>query len=100
VRGRFTTARQRAPRGNAIGEGAMIFLLGFVIVAFVLIYLFYRLLPLTVLAIIGMTFFIGWISFVDHEKASETTANVGAAVIIIAFVVDLIRKITGLFRRA
>jgi hypothetical protein len=70
----------------------------FLIAALVLCYLFYRILPITVTAIVIMVGVIGYISFGEGEAASETVTNVGAGLIIAAFIADIVRRFTGLFR--
>jgi uncharacterized protein YqgC (DUF456 family) len=65
---------------------------------FGLCYIFYKILPLTVLAIVIMVGVIAYISFGEHQQASDTVTTTGAAIIIIAFVVDVLMKFAGLFR--
>lgn len=67
--------------------------------AFGLVYIFYKIFPLTVLVIVVMVGVLAYISFGEHQQPSHTLTNAGAAIIIIAFVVDVLMKFAGLFRR-
>jgi len=67
--------------------------------AFGLCYIFYRIFPLTVLAIVVMTGVIGYIAFGKGQQASDTVTTTGAVLIIIAFVTDVLMKFRGLVRR-
>jgi hypothetical protein len=67
--------------------------------AFGLCYIFYKIFPLTVLAIVIMVGVIAYISFGEGQRASDTVTTAGAAIIIIAFVADVLMKFAGLFRR-
>ncbi len=77
----------------------MLFLIAALLVACLLWYMLVSFVPLTMTAIVVMVLILGWISFVDHQHASDTTINLGVALIILAFVVDVLRKVRGLFRR-
>ena len=66
--------------------------------AFGLVYIFYKIFPLTVLVIVVIGV-LAYISFGEHQQPSHTLTNAGAAIIIIAFVVDVLMKFAGLFRR-
>jgi len=68
--------------------------------AFGLCYIFYRLFPLTVVAVIVMGGVIGYIAFGEGQQASDTVTTTGAAIIIAAFVADILMKFSGLFRRS
>ena len=74
----------------------VIFLL---ILCLALAYMFYRLLPVTTLSILGTIIMVGWICFGQGGAIDDHTANIAAAVIVVAFVVDVCRKFSRLFER-
>lgn len=67
---------------------------------FGLCYIFYRLFPFTVLAVIVMIGVLAYIAFGEGQQASDTVTTTGAAIIIAAFVADILMKFSGLFRRS
>ncbi len=65
--------------------------------AFGLCYIINRLFPLTAMAVIVTIVILAYISFGEHETASDTVTKTGAAIIVIAFAADIILALTKAF---
>jgi hypothetical protein len=91
------------PPGASRGEGAqhresaLIFLI-YLFLMLVLCYLFYRAFPLTVLSVVVMIAVVAWSAFGSHGTISDGTATAAAAIIIAAFVIDIVRLLIKPFR--
>jgi hypothetical protein len=71
----------------------------FLILGLVLAYLFYRMFPLTVTAIVGSIVFLAYAIIVkDWVQTDTMTATIGT-IIIVAFVLDIGSRVLGLFRK-
>jgi hypothetical protein len=70
----------------------------FLTLGLVLTYLFYRMFPLTVTAIVGSIVFLAYAIFVkDWVQTDTMTATIGT-IIILAFCLDIGSRVLGLFR--
>jgi hypothetical protein len=65
----------------------------------VLFYLFYRILPLTILAIVCMIGVIGWNSFGQGAETGDAVTLTGLVIIVIAFIADVGMRVLGLFSK-
>jgi len=63
-----------------------------------LAYIFNRLFPLTCFVVITFFAWAAWVSFVQHEETGDTSAKIWAAMVILAFVLDVLRHIRNLFK--
>jgi hypothetical protein len=62
-------------------------------------YLLYRILPLTILAIVCMVGVIGWNYFGQVSETGDAVTLTGLVIIVIAFIADVGMRVFGLFRK-